>query len=460
MEKSLQIGERDPTGEQPEEERHIGARHRLWLSGLASLDGGERRLLLGDLFFRCPACWGWLEELATGSAWRPREGDVRGEPVALLIAWLIRALGRRPSDRQAVASLRPAAAQAARHARSHPAALGRLLVELARRSGRDDPVFAIPALLTATDLLAGPSVRAVLSRSQQLDLECLAQAYLEEAYHRVGVGRNAHEPLADLDVRRIADPEIRATVLELRIDVLRRRGQAERALGLCGIAWGWLERSRRGRVAGRPSPPFAASDERLAESCVRRGTILLALDRFDEAAETLRRALHLTAIMPPCRLRFDAAHLLAVCDVKRADFGAARHHQGVAGRLMEKVSVPRRLRAEHDWLAGLLAVHERRHHDALRILLGALRQYLELGRPVDAARVWLDLLPPLVARRDRPAIAELTRLSRDLAASSRARRYLAGRLSALRAALARQGLLMPALAQLIAELGGDPERNR
>ncbi|MEM8933270.1 MAG: hypothetical protein AAGE94_18925, partial [Acidobacteriota bacterium] len=255
----------------------------------------------------------WFAELARPSAeaWAQvtddgvnREASGGGPLMDLLIMTLDEQaepasadLRRRRSwrDTPALASWRRACRTGA------PLAFVRVLLEVVRRQSLDLTLADPPKTwLAVIELLDQPAL-AIAAPSRHDGLLALAFAYLADEYRVLGDQRRAEQYLAS--ARHVVDgghdPEVRASILEVRAELWNEQGALGRCQADLDVALDLLGAEHH-HVTGRR-----------AQTLYRRGRLDYRRDRFEDALPFLRQARRELPADLDLRLRVDLLHVLA-----------------------------------------------------------------------------------------------------------------------------------------------------
>lgn len=421
--------EKSPDSIDGHQEPHLGAGtlRCVLARGFGAGTGPIRQRALCHLSAGCSGCRQVLEELirAPADSAGPWDARVR-DGVVLGLRHLVELRRGVPG---AVAWLRSPHHYWLERAGVEPLAFARVVVEEIRDNVLrldHNPELTSPLSREALKLITEDPRLEALHPRRFRDLHGLALAYLADDYRVQGRSALAgqHFRLAEKEIARgTADPEVHATLNELRADLDLARGLGIEALSR-------LEDAAR-LVRG------AAVPGRAAETQVRLGLLWTRLKDIPRAAAACERAQAELAPGIDLGTRLRAGHYLALAAARRRDFGRCLALLEESAELYGD-RAPERLRLERLVMLGVSrfetgvadaaeplrqAVERLRKlglwHDAAQTLAMLGRVYFATGRPEEAARADAELASLLRS----PAARELSRTE-----LRRLRDELAGRL--------------------------------
>ena len=259
-------------------------------TGLSTFDADQRRRVFLHLSLPFRPCWRLVQGIAKPDRSPGAVAAGRGAPVArTLVRWVAAQTSKEP--------LPAAYCHFQGVAPSEPLAFARLVLEGAYRLGDH-------SLSATLDELADPRVAAVfedVDARGHLDLLALGHAYLADRQWRSGLRDEARcsLKLASKGFHPLeSDQEMRASFIEIRSDF--HRWARRRYLELED-----LQAADRLVVAAQSPIPG-----RRAITLTRQGFVLLAVRRFDHAAEVLRAAHEIMPADRDPRLSLDVVHHL------------------------------------------------------------------------------------------------------------------------------------------------------
>ncbi len=344
---------------------------------------------------RCVRCWGVLKKLASSEKPVPcldecSEGPY--DPVLATLRLLVECYLRPATFNH----LRPTLRHWFAHSRHHELGFLRLMLETSRQHAFEQPATGIATARATRGRLARRPFEDEISPAWD-DLKTLARVYLGDE-HRAG---GDHDPAARQFaaakplLRKGGDPELGATLLELRAELAQAGGQYAMALGLLDQA---LQLAGRVEIEGRK-----------AETLIRQGLARLRASDDHGAGAAFRRAL---AAMPPgrmLRLRLETHQYLALAELRCRRLDATGKHLA-AVRVLEAGHGTPLQHAQRLWIEGLAHIENELYSAAEEALRESLRHFRTLGLTLDAAQV-LASLGRLYAITKKPE--KLDELERD-----------------------------------------------
>lgn len=439
----------DSSANQPEGPHFgVAALHRDLTEGL---DARCRLLALDHLGHGCPVCMRRLERLAEelfGGA-DPIDATAlppASDPVSRTI-WrrLVVVAGPAVAEVEPVLGpLGPAHRYYLEDGWDQPLAFCRAVLEESRHGVLTDSGHTAEDLKATVNQLADSRLRRAHPETFW-DLQALGHAYLADEYRVAGDYNRAVELLRQSDRERArgsGDPEVHATVHEIRADLARAQGQLLEALDHLQAAADLL--------VGCVIPA------RRAETFLRRGLTWMrsgAGPRAKEAFDDARTAIPQGAAP---RLLLEAEHYLALLAAKRGKFEVAREHLKKAGPLYRQYGSPL-LEAQRAWLSGVILLRSKpqapkteeeiqRTEEELQSALTGLRQ---VGTVRDQIVV-LSNLAELYHRTGRwRELGGITNQVRDLFWREETRPIVEMQLQEIIDRLRRSGIPVPELAELL-----------
>lgn len=336
----------------------------------------------------CHPCWDQLATLAEGDSEIDLEAlnrhaakNLQEPPIALTLGRLALAF-RQPETGKALPPTHRYLLQKTHRNRSFD--FWWLLIEESRLLALNASERQVERWQTLVDTLAP---RSSGSKDLDLELELLVLAYKADEIRIEGQPRAAEDLLVDILAQATrCRPEIRATVLEVQADLSRvSLREPLRALNYLLEA---EELLKDDRIPGR-----------LAETRMRIGLSLLSQGEAEAAFASFTTALESIPQDTDPRLRVEVLLHLAAIKIRLREFSQVRPYLEEAEPFFE-AHASDLMRAQGDWLWGLVYLDENELVSAEPRLVKALQGFYRFGTGLARAQVLANLVQLYIRTRN------------------------------------------------------------